>query len=434
MKPDLNRRDFARLFALGGSAALVAHPAIADLSSARRSPPLSGRPSAPRRGPNGDADWEAVRRDFLMPPELTVLNAANLCPSPSHVLASVQADTERLDREPVPSYRAEMRGAKEPTRDRLASFLKVSPEEILIVRNTSEANNWVSAGLNLGEGDEVVIVGDNHPSNHLAWKQRAERFGYSVREIEPLSPHPGAQYYVDAFREAINASTRLIAFTHLTNTAGDLFPATELCTLAGEHGVATLVDGAQSFGLFDLDLREMGADFYSGSAHKWPCGPKEAGVLFVSSRVRDRFWPSIYSAYAGTRGLARTHEGMGQRDEPAIRAFGKQIGYLSEIGMEGIEERSRTLATALVQGLSELPGVRMWTSEHAERRAAVVTFRPGTLDPAGVVAALEEDGVVAAARTGSDRPGVRFSPHFYNSEAEIELAVAAVARYLRSGL
>ena len=425
----MNRRDFARLFAAGGSAALLGHPALKGL--ARRAP------SAPVVRATGTAravDWDEVRARFLMPPELSVMNAANLCPSPASTLQAVYDFTERMDREPVPSFRGEMHGVKEPTRDRLAEFLGVTPEEILIARNTSEANNWVSTGLQLGQGDEVVIVSDNHPSNNLAWKAKGQRFGYTVREIEPLSPHPGADYYVQAFRDAITPSTRVIAFTHLTNTGGDLFPVHELCALARERGVFSVVDGAQSFGLFNIDLSEVQPDFYSGSAHKWPCGPKETGVLYVNARVHDRFWPTIYSAYGGQRGLARTHEGLGQRDEPAIRALGVQIEFLQEIGMAEVEARSRELATALVEELSALDGVHMWTSTDPARRAAVVTFRPGELSGGDVVAVLERDGIVAAARGGSDRPGVRLSPHFYNSHTDVERAVSAIRGYLRTGL
>ena len=142
----------------------------------------------------------------------------------------------------------------------------------------------------------------------------------------------------------------------------------------------------------------------------------------------------MYSAYSGSRGLARTHEGMGQRDEPAIHALGAQIEFLEEITMAEVEARSRELATALVEELSALDGVHMWTSPDPARRAAVVTFRPADLAPGDVVAALEEDGIVAAARGGSDRPGVRLSPHFYNSHTDVERAVSAIRGYLRTGL
>jgi isopenicillin-N epimerase len=423
--PTMNRRDFARLFAVGGSAALLGHPAVATAQPAR----LSARHLRP-----GDVDWAAVRAQFRMPEELSVMNAANLCPSPAHILQEVFDDTAHLDREPTPSYRRGILGAKETTRDLLAAHLRVTPEEILITRNTSEANNWVSNGLDLGPGDEVLIFSDNHPSNNTAWKRKGERFGYSVREVAHVDPHPGHEYYLEAFEAAITPRTRVMTFMHLSNTSGDLFPIAELCAMAHGRGVMTLIDGAQSLGLMDVDLSVVQPDFYSGSAHKWPCGPKETGVLYVNARVHDRFWPSSYSAYAGSRGLSSTHEGMGQRDTPALRAFGSQLRFLQSIGQAEIEARSRELATMAVEELSAIDGVHMWTPREANLRAAVVTFRPGELDPRRTLAALEEDGIVAASRGGDDRPGIRFSPHFYNVETDIERGVAAIRRYMATGL
>ena len=424
-RSSMDRREFTRLFALGGSAALLGHPRFRGFEA----PALASQALRP-----GAVEWDEVRRQFLMPPDVSVLNAANLCPSPGAVLDAVAESTRRLDATPFPSYRSEIGSAKERTRDLLAAFLRVTPEEILLTRNTSEANNWVSNGLDLGPGDEVLILSENHPSNNQAWKAKGERFGYTVREVPQVNPHPGPDYYLEAFERAITASTRVMTFMHLSNTAGDLFPARELCALARERGVLSLVDGAQSFGLLDVDLSDIRPDFFSGSAHKWPCGPKETGVLYVNRDVHDRFWPSMYSAYTGRRGLSRTHEGMGQRDTPALRAFGTQIEFLTAIGQAEIEARSRALATQLVEELSALDGVHMWTSDDAARRAAVVTFRPGELEPSRVVAALEQDGIVAAARSGSDRPGIRFSPHFYNMEVDVERAVDAIGRYLRTGL
>jgi len=369
-----------------------------------------------------------------MPADVTVMNAANLCPSPAHILETVVEHTERLNRAPMPSYRREIGAAKENTRDLLAEFLRVTPEEILITRNTSEANNWVSNGLELGPGDEVLIFSDNHPSNNQAWKRKGERFGYTVVEVQQVNPNPGFEYYLEAFERAITPNTRVMAFMQHSNTAGDLFPARELCRLARDHDIISLVDGAQSFGLMDVDLSDMQPDFFSGSAHKWPCGPKETGILYVNSRMHDRFWPSMYSAYTGSRGLSRTHEGMGQRDTPALHAFGTQIEFLRSIGQGEIEARSRELASMLLEGLSAIDGVHMWTSAQPELRGAVVTFRPGDLDPRRVLSALEEDGIVAAARGGSDRPGIRFSPHFYNMEVDVERGIEAIGRYIRQGL
>ncbi|MFH1573493.1 MAG: aminotransferase class V-fold PLP-dependent enzyme, partial [Acidobacteriota bacterium] len=302
-------------------------------------------------------------------------------------------------------------------------------------RNTSEANNLVSSGIDLKAGDEVIIVSDNHPSNHAAWTEKARRFGFSVRVVDQVNPHPGADYYIEAFTEAINPRTRVLAFTHLTNTAGDLFPAREICRMARERGVLTLVDGAQSLGLMDVDLSDMQPDFYSGSAHKWPCGPKEAGVLYVRKESQGRVWPSIYSAYTGAVGLSKTFEGFGQRDEPAIIAFGEALRFFDRIGRGAIERRSRELAQALIQGLGRLDGVKIWTHPDPARSVAVVSFQPGNLDVRKLSSALyQSDGIACATRGGKDRHGLRFSPHLYNSHAEIEKTIAAVKRYLATGV
>ncbi len=192
---------------------------------------------------------------------------------------------------------------KEQTRKALAEFLRVTPEEIIITRNTSESNNLVSNGLDLKAGDEVVVHGDNHPSNLTAWKEKAKRYGFTVVTVEQKNPHPGMEYYVDAFAKAITPRTKVITFTHLSSTVGDLMPAKALCDLAQQRGVLSLLDGAQSFGLLDVNLGEIQPDFYSGSAHKWPCGARECGVLFVNTRAQDKLWPSIYSAYPGAVGI-----------------------------------------------------------------------------------------------------------------------------------
>ena len=180
----VSRRDFTRLFAVGGSAALFSHPAWAQSASSRTGL-LPGGPAA------GEAFWKSVRAAFVMPPDLAVMNAANLCPASRPVLEALTRETEDVDRNPSPQNRARLSGAKEATRKALAEFLRVTPEEIVITRNTSESNNLVSNGIDLKAGDEVVIFSDNHPSNNQAWQEKSKRFGFTVSVVEQKNPHPG---------------------------------------------------------------------------------------------------------------------------------------------------------------------------------------------------------------------------------------------------
>ncbi len=421
----MNRREFARLLALGGTVPFIT-PELTWAKPAKLPP----TPTSP-----DEKFWASVREQFVMPKELTILNAANLCPSSGPVLETLYKTTRDMDQDPSMENRAKLGDGRENTRKLLAEFLRVTPEEIVITRNTSESNNLVSTGVDLKAGDEVLLTADNHPSNHTAWQEKGKRFGFTVRDIPVPNPHPGFEYYVDAFSKAITPKTRLIAITHLTSTVGDVFPAREICALARERGILTLVDGAQSFGLFDVDLSDMQPDFYSGSAHKWPCGPKENGVLFINKRAQAKIFASIFSAYPGRVGVSRTFEGFGQRDEPAMIAFGEALKLQNEIGRAHIERRSRELTTALIEGLTRVNGVKIWTSPDPTRRSAVLSFQPGALDVRKLSAALyKNDRIGCATRGGQDRPGIRFSPHFYNTHADVEKAVAAVKRYTAAGV
>jgi isopenicillin-N epimerase len=427
MAASVSRRDFARLFAIGGSAALFADPVWAEQNA--QAPAF-----APTIGGSGEAFWKSVRAQFVMPADLGVLNAANLCPASRPVLEALKRESDFVDRDPSGQNRARLSGEKEKLRTTLAAFLRVTPDEIVITRNTSEANNMVSSGLDLKAGDEVIVFHDNHPSNLTAWNEKAKRFGFKVVEIDQKNPHPGMEYYIDAYKKAITSKTKILTFTHLTSSVGDLFPAKELCALAKEHGVMSHVDGAQSFGLLDVNIADMAPDFYTGSAHKWPCGARECGVLYINTRAQKNIWPSIYSAYPGAVGISKTFESFGQRDEATMIAFREALEFQTKVGREAIEKRSRALANQLIAGLSKLPEVKVWTSPNPSLNAAVVSFLPGSLNPPRLGQALYEKDKIGTAGRGQDRGGLRASPHFYNTPEEVDRLVSAVGRYLKSGV
>src|SRR5262245_19751104 len=421
----LNRREFAERLGGAGVAALLARA-----SAGAALPDAQPAPAGAK-----ESYWLTVREQFLMPPDLGVMNPANLCPASAPVVDAMVAARRDMDRDPSFPNRVKMGEGKEATRRLVAEFLRVSPEEIILARNTSEANNLVSSGLDLKAGDEVLLFSDNHPSNLDAWKTKAKRFGYTLKTVDQVNPHPGGEYYLDAFSKAMTERTKVLGFTHLTSTVGDLFPAKELCRRAREKGILTLVDGAQSLGLLDVDLSDMQPDFYSGSGHKWPCGPKEVGVLYVNKSAQPRIWPSIVSAYPGAIGLSKTFESFGQRDEPSLIAFGEALRFQNKVGRPAILGRARELTEALLAGLRKIDGVKIWTHADPARSVAVVSFQPSSLDVTRLSAALyEKDRIAGAPRNYADRGGLRLSPHFYNTHAEVERALAAIQRYMKTGV
>jgi isopenicillin-N epimerase len=423
----MRRRDFARLVAFGGAATW---PSLAGLRAHYGTAKLPETPASP-----DESYWGLVRQQFLIPEDVTVLCAANLTPTSLPVLETLDRVTRDIDRDPSGDNRRKWSEGRESARKILADFLSVSPEEIVFTRNTSEGNNIVSSGVDLKPGEEVVVFSDNHPSVNVALREKSKRFGFVIKTIAVPSPHPGADYYLEAVKEELGPKTRLLAFSHVTNTVGDLFPAQEMCRLARERGVLTLVDGAQTFGVLNLDLAVLQPDFFTGSAHKWPCGPKEFGVLYIRKDAQPKIWPSIISLYGGAVGASRTFEALGQRDEAGFIAFGEALKLQNRIGRKLVEERARFLARRFREGLGEISGVKTWTHPAEERSAAIVTFQPGNLDGGKLAAALyQKDKILTNARGGADRPGIRLSPHFYVLAEEVERTVAAVRRIITSSL
>jgi selenocysteine lyase/cysteine desulfurase len=377
-----------------------------------------------------------VRSRFLVPREVGFFNAANLCPTSLPVVEAIERNIRAYEVAPSPDARSRLMEQREEARRMLAESLRVTPEEIVITRNTTESNNFVSSGLTLGAGDEVVVSSDNHPSNLNAWRQKATRYGFAVVPVTAPASHPGTEAYVDLFTRAFTPRTKVLAVTYVSSNSGDMIPAAELCRAARERGVLTLLDGAQAFGVLDVNLSQIRPDFFTGSMHKWPCGPKEKGLLFVNREVHDRIAPTIVGLYGGRVGISRSLEAEGQRDDASIAAVTEALRLQGSIGRDVIERRSRALAQHLMTEIRKLDGVQLWTNPAPDRSAAIVIFKPGSLDPRrlGEALATNERIVVTARGANGANPGLRMSPHFYNTMEDVDRLVGAVGKYMKEGV
>jgi selenocysteine lyase/cysteine desulfurase len=317
---------------------------------------------------------------------------------------------------------------RESLRSKIAVMLRVTADEIAITRNTSEANNIIVQGIDLKPGEEVVITDHNHPSNKEAWQVRARRHGFVIKSAPVTVPARSADELAVSIEKAITPKTKVIAVTHLTSTTGILYPARRIAEMARSRRIHFHLDGAQTFGGLDVNLAELGCDSYSASAHKWPMGPLENGILYLKADRVDRVWPSIVTAgWAEDLKGARKFEVFGQRDDPRIVALESAVDFLDLVGMTNVEARLRMLCTRAKDALSRLPNVEMKTNREAELSGGVVKFRLRNKPTKVAYDTLWNKNRLAIAMTASgDAEGLRFSPHVYNSIEEIDKAVEAV--------
>lgn len=362
------------------------------------------------------------------------MNAANLCPSPRVVSERVAELIRDEDADVSNPNRSKFNTLATESRRKVAEHLGVSEDEIALVRNTSEANNTINNGFSLKEGDEVVLWDQNHQCNNAAWDVRAARYGFTVRRVTVPSSVKTPAEIVPLFEAALTPKTRLLSLTYISNTTGVRLPAKELCALARQRGVYSHLDGAQTWGYLQLDLRDIGCDSFAASAHKWLMGPKQVGVLYVRQENIAKIWPGIVSVgwnaeALTTRVAAKKFETLGQRDDGGVSAVGTAVDFHRSIGFEKIEVRTTELATALKEGLGRMKQVRLVTPLDPQLSGGVVIAQMPGLDrakTAALVNGLYDRYGIAGAATG----GLRLSPHIYNTMADVDLALRGVRELL----
>ena len=377
--------------------------------------------------------WALVRRQFPLEEGLTYLNAANVCPASRPVLDRHAEFLRDFQANPSFQNRLKYEALRERLRGKIAATLRVSTEEIAITRNTSEGTNIVVKGVDLQHGDEVIITDHNHPSNNDAWKVRAKRDGFAVKSLPVSVPAKSVNDLIAQMDAAITPRTKVIAITHVTSTTGVCYPARQIAELARRRGIWMHLDGAQTFGMMDVNLKEIGCDSFSTSAHKWLMGPLEAGILFVRTDRIPQTWPSIVTAgWSDNLKGARKLEVYGQRDDPRIVALESALDFQTLIGVEKTEARVRSLATTLKRQFSEIPGIQLKTNMEPELSGGVVKIKFANRDTKSAYDALYERYRIAAAPTlYGDAEGVRFSPHIYNSLEDLAGAATAVRELAR---
>lgn len=356
------------------------------------------------------------------------MNAANLCPMPSGVVDAHSRYVAALDLDLSSASRKKIEALKEVARGRIANMLRVSTDELAIVRNASEANAVIVQGMPLQAGDEVLLWDQNHPSNSVAWDVRAARNGCRITRMSVATNTNSVDEVANKFVQGITPNTKVISFTHISNISGFRLPVAEICAAIRrkKRDVHIHVDGAQTWGAVDVDMSQIDCDSFSASAHKWFMGPREVGILFVRDRHIEKIWPTIVSvpwfgaADEPPKG-ARKFDALSQRDDAALATLDDAAALHEELTPQGIEERSTLLADYLREGLQNL-GVTFVSTANPKFASSVVILKAPRENGRKLVDAIFEHSGIIVAATG----GLRMSPHIYNTKTHIDRVVAAI--------
>ncbi len=372
---------------------------------------------------NDESYWEDLKKQFNVPPNLIMMNAANLCPSPNVVMERVMEFHKAMGKDVSFQFREQFIKIRKKSVSLLAQFVGADENEIGITRNTSESNCMIVHGLDLKPGDEVILWEQNHPSNKEVWMSQAERMGFTIKKVSVPANPTSLKDLSEPFLQAITPNTKLIAFSHISNLSGIALPAKDICQQAKSRGVMTLVDGAQSLGSVNINLHDMGCTFYSASTHKWLMGPFENGVLYIQKDF-NKIWPAVIGG--GWKEASTVDEQLcvlGQRNEPSPAAIPEIIEFHTKIGRRNIESRIVQLNSYLKEQIkSKVPQATLVTPVSPDFSAGIVIFNLPGKEFHEAADTLYHSFGVAVAPSG----GIRLSPHIYNTRKDIDYVVKAV--------
>jgi cysteine desulfurase/selenocysteine lyase len=331
--------------------------------------------------------------------------------------------------------------AYEDARLKVRHFLNAPSErEIIFTRSVTEAINLVAFCYGrkyLQAGDEIVISAMEHHSNIVPWQILCEEKGTILRVV-PISD--AGEFLLDEYDKLLNARTKLVAVTHVSNALGSITPVREIIRLAHRWNAPVLIDGAQAVPHFKVDVQELDCDFYGFSGHKL-YGPTGIGILYGKAKLLEAMPPfqgggdmirsvtfekTIYAPIpakfeAGTPHIAG---GIG---------LGAAIDYLESLDMDAIQSYEQDLLDYAMEAVAAIPAVRIYGT--ARDKAGVISFAIEGVHPHDIGTILDQEGI--AIRTGHhcaqpvmDRFGVpamsRASLAFYNTKEEIDALVAGI--------
>jgi len=393
-----------------------------------------------------------LRADIPLTSSYIYLNSCTFGP----VLQSVQrcmAAALRAENEEIIAIRGKAPGVRfygeaEKARHKVAEMLGAAAEDVAWVSNTTTASRLAILSIDWQAGDKLAVTDVEHLSTHRAARGLAQERDVKVTVIPSAASensadetersfYGGPDFFLEQLDRMLTPAHRLLVMSHVSNIDGRRLPVAEATRVARARGVKTLVDGAQSLGVFGVNVEEIGAEFYSGSVHKWLMGPPGIGFLAVSGEGKRGYNPFQLPRPTDAEGSIdfsqMTAAALTELGTPnyALRiGAGACVETVQRIGLEKIEEQCRLLTEQLRAGLQRLPGLYVASPDAWENSSSVTTVQLDEGTPARCQQFVERllDDYRIVVKFRPEICGVRIGVAAFNTADEIEQFLTAVAR------
>jgi selenocysteine lyase/cysteine desulfurase len=375
----------------------------------------------------GKTAW-AEGGEYMFAPGLIYLNTGSLGPTPRSIFDEVLKAWTDLEMNPVgKAYGGTTNTLAEKSREGVASLIGCSADEVLLTRSTTNAMTIAGLGVDLARGDRVLTTDVEHEGGSAVWKHLEKRRGVVIDRVVIAPEDHDVKAIVERFDRAMTKQTRVVSVSHVITSTGLRMPVREIIALAKGRNILTIVDGAQAVGNIEVDVKAIGCDAYAAPGHKWLMAPKGTGFLYIrkeaASQIQPVEWTDGKTFVIGSSGIG---------SQPLIVGLGAAIEAAKKRGIAVSETQNLRLRNRAYEGLKKIDKVRVVSSPPGPLATALVAFRlPDAIESTAFRRTLGQKYSLILKQTEKRWfNGMRISPHVFNTEADIDAALKAIASEL----
>lgn len=410
--------------------AALALPSLAAQSESTTAMPLADDPQY----------WKKIRSQFMLSNDKVFFNPGTVGVMPKVVVDKMTAHARYLathvadwaykddnKEEFISGYNNLM-----SIRAKVGKLINAEVGEIAMTDNVTHGISYLANGITLQAGDEVLTTNQEHPGGRGGWLVKEKRFGVLFKEVTIGKPIKSSEEVYNTIIETFTPKTKVLMISHMISGSGAILPVKEICAEASKRGIFTILDGAQTIGHIKVDVKEIGCDAYAGCFHKWVGAPAGTGFMYVRHDKMKDVWTTVASTRWDNHedeGFRFTQRGTG--NFPVLKGLDAALDFLFEIGPDRVYERIKFLGQRLRTGLRQNPKVKIYSPLVEAMCAGITVYNIEGLTGARLQDEFWSRGRMRP-RASGEVFGVRHCTHIFNSEEEIDRALAIV-RELSNG-
>jgi selenocysteine lyase/cysteine desulfurase len=416
----MNKRTFLKNSAMLGLGSLVSFDALGKAADAVSQLPLAAAAT-------DDEFWAAVRERYILKPDYINLENGYYCIQPLEILEKYFRHIREVNLQGAYYMRTIQFDNKKLVASMLAELAGVSPEELVITRNTTESLDMIIMGMDWKPGDEAVMAEQDYGAMLDMFRQTSKRYGMTNKIVSiPMDPKNDEEI-VELYANAITPKTKLLMVCHMVNITGHILPVRKICDMAHSKGVPVMVDGAHSFAHINFKIPDLNCDYYGASLHKWLSVPIGAGILYVKKENVSKIWPIFAEGGREQTDILRLNH-TGTHPPATDLTIADAIDFYQKIGPERKEARLRYLQNYWTGKVRSMSHVILNTPSDPKRSCGIANVGIKGMKPADLQKMLlDKYKIYTVAIDSAGVHGCRITPNVFTTAAELDALVNALS-------